>query len=121
MPALSLVNLWDHYLSSSLYSGNRTSGTIYFDDGVFDRLPEGIQDYVSDEGPNRGSLDINDWSLGELNVPSYPEPRIYRNAGRLICRYGAGDRGIELVVREQLSLFRGGRRSVYHCTDLFSP
>ena len=121
MPALSLVNLWDHYLSSSLYSGNRTSGLIYFNDRVFDRLPEAIQDYVSDEGPNRGSLDINDWSLGELNVPSYPEPRIYKNVGRLICRYGAQDSGIELVVREQLSLFRGGGQSVYHCADLLRP
>ncbi len=121
MPALSLVNLWDHYLSSSLYSGNRTSGLIYFNDNVFDRLPEALQEYVSDEGPDRGSLDINDWSLGELNVPSYPEPRIYRNVGRRICRYGAQDSSIELVVRGQLSLFRGGRSQVYHCRDLLGP
>jgi len=119
MPALSLVNLWDHYLSSSLYSGNRTSGLIYFNDGVFDRLPEAIQDYVSDEGPNRGSLDINDWSFGELNVPSYPEPRIYKNVARLICRYGAQDPGIELVVREQPSLVRAAAKA-YTIAPIYS-
>ncbi len=117
LPALSLGNLWDHDLSSSMYSGNRTFGTVYFNDSVFDRLPDAIQDYVTDEGPDRCGLDINEWSLGELNVPSYPEPRVYRNVARAICRYGRHDPSIELVIEEQLALVRGGARRTYHCAN----
>jgi hypothetical protein len=118
MPALSFFNLWDHYLSSALYSGNRTSGVIYLSDDVFDRLPEGIQDYVTEDGPNRSRLDIDQWSYGEMRVPAYPEARIYRNVARNICNYAAGGAGVELVVQGKMALVNGGRRSVYSCRDL---
>src|SRR5207253_9658958 len=42
-------------------------------DAVFDRLPDPIQDYVTEEGPNRNGFSILDWSYGEMNVPAYPE------------------------------------------------
>lgn len=116
LPVLSFFNLWDHYLSSALYSGNRTSGTIYFNDAVFERLPEPVQDSVTDEGPDRGGLELNDWSYADLKVPSYPETRIYRNVVRAICGYGGQDPSIELVVQEQWALQRGGRRLVYGCS-----
>jgi hypothetical protein len=117
-PALSFVNLWDHYLSSALYSGNRNSGVVYVSDDVFDRLPDSIEDHVYEDGPNRSGLDINDWSLGELNVPSYPEIRIYRNVAKLICGYATDGSGVELVVQGKLALVNGNRRSVYHCSGL---
>ena len=63
LPVLSFFNLWDHYLSSALYSGNRTSGIVYLSDDVFDRLPDTIEDYVYEDEPNRNQLNINDWSL----------------------------------------------------------
>jgi hypothetical protein len=118
MPALSFFDLWDHDLSSALYTGNRSAGVIYLSDEVFDRLPEKIQDYVTEEGPNRNGLDIDDWSRGEMNVPSYPETRIYKNVARWICGYTLAGSGVELVVQEQLALVNGNRRSVYRCSDL---
>lgn len=118
MPVLSFFNLWDHYLSSALYSGNRNSGVIYLSDAVFDRLPEQIEDYVTDEGPNVNGLDINSWSLGEMNVPSYPEIRIYTNVARQICRFAPDGSGVELVIQGKLALVNSNRRSVYHCSDL---
>ena len=118
MPALSSVNLWDHYLSSALYSGNRTSGIIYVSDDVFDRLPDTIEDQVYEDTPGRNELDINDWSFGEMNVPSYPEIRIYRNVAKRICGYARDDSGVELVVQGKLALLDGNRRSVYHCSGL---
>ena len=118
LPALSFVNLWDHYLSSALYSGNRNSGVIYVSDEVFERLPATIADHVYEEGRGRNGLDINDWSFGELNVPSYPEIRIYRNVARKICGYAVGGSGVELVVRGKLAVINGGRRSVYDCARL---
>jgi hypothetical protein len=118
MPALSFFNLWDHYLSSALYSGNRNSGVIYLSDEAFERLPEPLKDYVYEEGPNLSSLDINDWSYGELKVPSYPEIRIYKNVARRICGYAADGAGVELVVQGKLALVDSNRRSAYHCSGL---
>jgi hypothetical protein len=118
MPVLSLFDLWDHYLSSALYSGNINSGVLYLNDAVFDRLPDQIEDYVTEEGPNLNRLSIQDWSYGELNVPAYPETRIFRNVERTICVYAAEDPSVELVVQEKLAFVNGNRRSVYHCPDL---
>jgi len=113
-PALSFLNLWDHYLSSALYSANRNAGVIYFDDAVFYRLPEPMDDYVTDESPDRNSLNINDWSFDELNVLSYPEVRIYKNVARSICRLG----DVELVNNHKLALINSVGRTTYRCTDL---
>lgn len=118
MPALNWFNLWDHDLSSALYSGNRNSATVYLSDAVFDRLPEAIQDHVYVGEPNRSELDIDDWSFGEMNVPAYPEVRIYRNVARSICGYAPDGSGVELVVQGKLALFQGNRRLVCHCSDL---
>ena len=114
LPALSFLNLWDHYLSSALYSANRNAGVIYFDDAVFYRLPEPMDDYVTDESPDRNSLNINDWSFDELNVPSNPEVRIYKNVARSICRLG----DVELVINHKLALINSVGRTTYRCTDL---
>lgn len=118
MPALGFFDLWDHYLSSELYSGNISSGVVYLSDAAFDRLPDTIEDFVNEEGPNRSSLDILEWSLGEMNVPSYPETRIFKNVGKAICGYAMYDSGVELVVQAKLALFRSNRPSVYHCPEL---
>jgi hypothetical protein len=118
IPALSFFNLWDQYLSSALYSGNRDSGIIYVSDDVFNRLPDTIEDYVYEDGPNRNHLDINNWSLGELSVPSFPEIRIYRNVAKRICGYAGDGSGVELVIQGKLALVNGNRRSVYHCSGL---
>jgi hypothetical protein len=118
MPALSFFNLWDHYLSSALYSGNRNSGVVYLSDAVFDRLPDQIEDYVTEEGPDRNKLDIFDWSVGELNVPSYPEIRVFKNVTREICRYASDDPSVELVVQGKLALVNSSRHLAYHCAGL---
>jgi hypothetical protein len=118
MPALSFFDLWDHYLSSALYSGNISSGAVYLNDAAFDRLPDTIQDYVYEEGPNLNRLDILDWSLGEMNVPSYPEPRVFKNVARVICGYASNDPSVELVIQGKLAFFNGGRQSLYPCSAL---
>jgi hypothetical protein len=117
MPMLSFFNLWDDYLSSALYSGNTSSGMIYLNDDVFARLPEGIEDYFTVEGPNLNGVDLDDWSFGELNVPPYPESRIFKNVARQICGYALDASSVKLVVQGKLALVNGNRQSVYHCSD----
>ncbi len=118
MPALSFFGLWDQYLSSALYSGNRNSGVIYMTDAVYDRLPGELQNYVTDEGPNRNGLDINSWSYFELSVPSYPEIRIYRSVARKFCSYASDGAGIELRIEDKLTVISNNRQRVYRCADL---
>ena len=118
MPALSFFHLWDDYLSSALYTGNTDSGIVYFSDDAFDQLPQQFEGRVAEEGPNLSSLDINDWSFSELNVPSYPQIRIYQNVTRHICSYISNGSGVELVVQGKHALVNSNRRYSYHCSDL---
>lgn len=117
MPVLSFFNLWDDYLSSALYSGNTTSGVIYLNDDAFNRLPEGIQDYPTTEGPDLNGLDIDDWSVGEMKVPACPQIRIYKNVVRTICEYVSNDSSVKLVVEGKFALLDSNRRFVYRCAD----
>jgi hypothetical protein len=118
MPALSFFHLWDAYLSSALYTGNTNSGIVYLSDDAFEQLPQEFDGRVYEEGPNLSSLDINDWSFSELNVPSYPQIRIYQNVARQICGYVANGAGVELVVQGKHALVNDNRRYSYHCPDL---
>lgn len=103
-PALSFVNLWDSYPSFALYSGNSNSGEIFLNDTAFEQLPETIQDYVYDVSPNVNRLSITEWSYGELNVPPYPEPRIFLSAERKVCSLLANAPDIKLLTRLKFGL-----------------
>ncbi len=118
LPAMSFIHLWDDYLSSALYTGNTNAGVIYFSDEAFQQLPEAIQDRIYEEGPNRSSLTINDWSFDELNVPSYPQIRIYQSVVRQVCGYVSNGLGVELVIEGKEALIHSNRRDSYRCSDL---
>jgi hypothetical protein len=117
-PVLSVFNIWDQYLSSSLYSGNGTLGVIYISDAVFNQLPETIEDYVYEEGPNLNRLSIDSWSRGELNVPPYPETRIYKRVAQTICAYTRDSIDVKLVVKTKLALVNSNREFAYSCAAL---
>ena len=42
---------------------------------------------MSDKPGRPNLINVLEWSLDELNVPVYPEPRIYKNTARYICTY----------------------------------
>jgi hypothetical protein len=86
-PAFGLFGLWDHYLSAAMYTGTEGHGKIFIGDKLFEKLPDEIAEYVRVETPEIGSIDIAVWSAGELNVPPYPEVRIYKSVARKICEY----------------------------------
>jgi hypothetical protein len=117
-PLFSFVNGWDNYLSWALYAGNKNDADVYMTDAVSDRLPEGLLEYVYEEGPNRNSLNLSTWSLGELNVPAYPEPRIYRNVARSLCPYAARPSDITLVIQSKIALLHSQSRTTYTCAAL---
>jgi hypothetical protein len=117
-PSLSFINLWDNYLSWALYAGNKNDASLYISDAVDDKLPEQIEQFTTEENPNLYKLNITRWSEGELNVPAYPELRIYKNIARTICGYAAKPSEVTLVVRGKLALFDNSRESSFDCSTL---
>jgi hypothetical protein len=118
LPAFSLVGLWDSYLSLALFSGNTQQAVIYVEDPVIDQLPTPIHQHIWHE-THPFFLDINRWSYDELNVPVYPEHRIYRAVARQICKYGANSTDILLRIKLKPSPVTGQRDSqLYHCDHI---
>ena len=118
MPVFSFFNLWDSYLSSALYSGNTNDAQIYISDTVKERLPPEIGKYVVETPENKNKIDMFTWSLGELNVPPYPETRIYKSIARNFCKYSDMNRSIVFVIDGKQTLLNGDHLSQYDCSDL---
>jgi len=115
LPALSLVDVWDSYLSSALYSGNSYQGVVLIDHAAFNNLPAALRPYVWQQS-DPWFLDLNRWSFGELNVPIYPEPRVFRQVAARVCGY-SGEAGTRLEIRGQPDLFTAARQTQYYDCD----
>ena len=115
MPFLSFFGWWDSYLSSSLYSANTNFANIYVGNAVSQQLPPGIQRYVEHLSGNNNVLKLLDWSFGELNVPPYPEPRVYEAIGADICKMTGNSPDVALYVEERVTLRGGGDTTRYTC------
>ena len=120
MPLFSLFNLWDSYLSSTLYSGNTAAAVIYLNESMKERLPPGIQGHVQ-QSPSNGKflINLNRWSLAELNVPSYPEKRIFINITKRICADAEDASEVNLMIYGKPNWLNGYRKTyTYNCSDL---
>jgi len=115
MPLFSFFNLWDSYLSSSLYSGNVAQAIIIMSEPVKNRLPAGVQHYCLRSSDGREVLIINKWSYEELNVPSYPEPRVFKNIARQICGYAENPSEVILKIYEKPNWLSGFREQRSVC------
>jgi uncharacterized membrane protein YphA (DoxX/SURF4 family) len=104
LPFLSFFGWWDSYLSASLYSANIPLAYIWMGTTVKTQLPLQIQRYVKMQPGGNDLLKIQDWALGELNVPPYPAARAYRAIGAELCRYSHNSPDVMLVVHEKDTL-----------------
>lgn len=120
MPLFSFFGLWDSYLSASLYSGNTKSATVYVDDEVKNELPETVRDpALKGRANNANVLSISDWSWEELNVPIYPESRVFKNVARHVCAYTQPPAKTILVIRGKPAIVEGSREAeIYDCSGL---
>jgi len=122
MPIFSFLNLWDGQLSFQFYSGNAKYGFIFVKEAGFNQLPEGLrsQFICNPKLPDLHMLNVLEWSMKELNVPPYPEERVFRKIARSFCRYGNNDMEISLVVTGKPGLLNGIRpQKVYLRSSLF--
>ncbi len=86
MPGFNFVGLWDSYLSAALYSGNLIEADIALSATVYQRSPREIQRYCQWCGDHY-EVDVDTWSMEELNVPPYPARRVYRRIARSFCAW----------------------------------
>jgi len=113
LPVLSFSGVWDSYLSLALYSGNNHQAAVYINQSVMDQLPVGLRPYIWQESEPM-FLDINRWAYGELNVPVYPEPRVFRRVTERLCEYAGNSADIKLAISEQPDILTGRRESQYY-------
>jgi hypothetical protein len=118
LPLLSFFNLWDSYLSASLYSGDFPVAVIRFNDRVKERLPPGVQDYV-ENGNGEWSINPMRWSLRELNAPAYPEPRVFKRIGKSVCAVAEDPSDVRLTIYSKPYRLTGERvATTYPCGEL---
>lgn len=106
-PALSFAGWWDMYLSAALYSGNTPVGVIRISQRAGERLPVPAQQQMFKTKSGELMLPLYEWSLAELNVPPYPETRVYRQLARRVCEDAEERQEIELIVKERPSPIDG--------------
>ncbi|MEJ0002248.1 MAG: DCC1-like thiol-disulfide oxidoreductase family protein [bacterium] len=118
MPIASFFNMWDSYLSSTLYSGNTNSARLSVSDSVAEKLPAGARQYLAESRSGGKILDFSTWSFAELNVPPYPETRIFKAVGRYACRYADAPSDVLLDIYGKPTMFNRGWPTTYTCRDL---
>jgi hypothetical protein len=55
-------------------------------------------------------LPFHEWSLAELNVPPYPETRVYRQVARQLCLLDSNQQVNGLIVKERPALSDGSSK-----------
>jgi hypothetical protein len=121
LPALSFAGWWDLYLSAALYSGRTPVAVMHISPGARDRFPITAQQQMFTTSRGELMLPFYEWSLSELNVPPYPEVRVYRQLARHICFFADDRQESELIVRGRPALVDGSYTVTrISCADLLA-
>ena len=80
LPALNFIGLWDNYLSWCIYSYNLPLMAICIKDSA---TATQFHSYLNKKDSlnicdSNALLNIQNWALKEMNVPAYPEERVYK-------------------------------------------
>ncbi|MGE0257326.1 MAG: DCC1-like thiol-disulfide oxidoreductase family protein [Alphaproteobacteria bacterium] len=118
LPLLYFFNVWDSYLSWSLYSGTTNIATVYVSDGVAARLPGSVRQIVKIDDRQRNFVPVVDLAFAELNVPPYPETRIFKSVAHKFCDLAVEPKEVLLVMRGRLSWFYRDAPRVLNCAQL---
>lgn len=107
LPTLSFFGWWDMYLSGALYSGNTAVAVVRVGARESERLPASARRQLFTTASGERVLPLFEWSMAELNVPPYPEPRVFRQVAREVCRLTGDEGGAELIVRGRPDVLDG--------------
>jgi len=108
-PIFSYFGYWDHYLSFSLYSDKPSIYYIAIEQTELHKVNKRLENYFAEIPGLQGGqiIDINKWAYFELNVPFYPENRVFKKLSKKFCELGIDEDKmifLELYfhIREQL-------------------
>ena len=118
MPVFSFLNSWDQYLSFRLYSGNTNLFYISIADDQVHKIDTDLHQYFWQvEGLSGGEMiNVNRWSMNELNVPFYPETRVFKQVAKSFC--GRGIENSKLIAVEFERSFGDADFQEFKCSDL---
>jgi predicted DCC family thiol-disulfide oxidoreductase YuxK len=86
LPFFSFFNLWDSYLSASLYSGNTQTAQLIVQRREMKSIDPRLAKYITTQNQKYAGIDIGTWSYEEMNVPSYPQTRIFKSITKSLCQ-----------------------------------
>lgn len=116
LPLLSFFGAWDSYLSFTLYSGNNNEAVIRFPSA--EAVPSRLAPYTKNTENGGKSVNLLDWSIGDLHVPRYPEARVMKAVFKAFCS-GARAAQPELVISGKQYLWIGPQAEQrYRCEDM---
>jgi hypothetical protein len=120
LPLLSFFGLWDMYLSGALYSGNTEVPVIRINEAMLEKLPPKAQAAVfQTKSAGEPMLPLFEWAIAELNVPVYPEQRVFNKVAREVCRLTNDKNQVELIVKKRPAIFDGNYRVTrINCAEL---
>lgn len=119
LPAASFADRWDAYLSWTLYSGNVRAAEISVSAAVRDALPGDVRAFVRSKNTGENELDVFRWSMWDLGVEPYPEPRVYRTVAKWLCRYASKPQDVRLIIWGKPGILSGKRAPArYECSTL---
>lgn len=107
LPVMSFRGWWDMYLSGALYSGNTAVAVVRVGEREYEKLPAAARRQVFMTAGGERMLPLFEWSMAELNVPPYPEARVFRQVAREVCRLTGDDSQAELIMRGRPALLDG--------------
>ncbi len=113
MPLTERFELWDHWLSWSLYSPHTSRVSVEIHDWAVPQLPGYLQPYlaseISDDGWRR--LSLEQWSLQELGVPVYPQARYQLKLAISVAQQLDDQQAIRCEVKSLANRWTGERTS----------
>ncbi|MFC5271120.1 hypothetical protein [Adhaeribacter terreus] len=87
LPALNFAGYWDNYLAFSLYSEKVNDYYIIVAETALPQIDNELSAYFlkSDQLQGGQIIDVNKWAYTEMNVPFYPETRVFRQICLPFC------------------------------------
>jgi hypothetical protein len=87
MPVFNLFGYWDNNLSFQLYANKEQRLFVAISDGELPKVNNALSKYCLriNEIKDGVALDVNEWSIGELNVPLNHQRRLYKYVANVFC------------------------------------
>ncbi len=90
MPFFNFLSLWDSYLSFSLYSDKVNKYFIAIEQTEINKIDKRLNSYFVELPNLRGGnlIEVDKWAMSDLNVPFYPEDRVFKQLSESFCKLG---------------------------------